>query len=563
MKVLRISDDLSLPIEAVTQKLAFLGRTGGGKTYAATKLCELMLDAKAQVVALDPVGKWYGLRGGAEGYPVPVFGGLYGDVPLESTAGAFMADLIVDRDISAVLDVSQFISSEQQRFAADFARRIFERRKEKPAAMHLFIEECQEFVPQNLPPSESGGHAKMMLHHFERLIKLGRNYGVGASLISQRPQEVNKKVLNQTEIMFAFQMTGPQERKAISAWVDDKGEDSSVVDALPSLKQGEAHVWSPVFLGVSKVVRIAQKKTADVSATPKVGERATAPKELSRVDVEEIRSAMAATVEKAKENDPKELKKKIAELQRQLKSHSPAVDEEAIERAVQSAVAARDREWSARQAELEGCFNDAVGRLERIAALAHLNGNAELPPPAKVAPARTLQSPTPRPSPVPARREAPTGGDMDGYETALLRKLADRAPVPTTRSQLAALTGYSTKSSAYPKKVNALVGRGYAEDARGGLVITAAGKGALGDYAPAPADGQDALRHWIAKLPSYESRILSTVAEAGAPLTREDISERTGYSLTSSAFPKAVNNLVGLSFLQTDGATYEVGSVFA
>jgi hypothetical protein len=210
---LRISDTLTLPRDVVTQKLAFLGRTGSGKTYGAMKLCELMLDAKAQVIALDPVGVWWGLRTGTldvgpgqgGGFSIPVFGGLHGDIPLEPGAGALIADLIVDRNLSAVLDVSQMLASEQGRFATGFITQLFQRKKAAPAAMHIFIEEAQEFVPQNVT---SGETAKV--HAFERLIKLGRNFGIGASLISQRPQEVNKKALNQTECLFAFQMTGPQ-----------------------------------------------------------------------------------------------------------------------------------------------------------------------------------------------------------------------------------------------------------------------------------------------------------------------------------------------------------------
>lgn len=34
--MLRMSGELLLPIDVVTQKLAFIGRTGSGKTYAAT-----------------------------------------------------------------------------------------------------------------------------------------------------------------------------------------------------------------------------------------------------------------------------------------------------------------------------------------------------------------------------------------------------------------------------------------------------------------------------------------------------------------------------------------------
>lgn len=42
MSKLHISPSLSLPIDAVTQKFGILGRTGSGKSYAATKLAEEM-----------------------------------------------------------------------------------------------------------------------------------------------------------------------------------------------------------------------------------------------------------------------------------------------------------------------------------------------------------------------------------------------------------------------------------------------------------------------------------------------------------------------------------------
>ena len=40
MKEISISKDLKLPTNTVTQKLAFLGTTGSGKTYGASKLAE-------------------------------------------------------------------------------------------------------------------------------------------------------------------------------------------------------------------------------------------------------------------------------------------------------------------------------------------------------------------------------------------------------------------------------------------------------------------------------------------------------------------------------------------
>lgn len=330
MKRFELSPALSLPADAVTQKLAFLARTGAGKTYTAMKLCEEMLAAGAQVVALDPVGVWWGLRlaadGKGEGFSIPVFGGQHGDVPLEPESGALVADLIVDRGVSAVLDVSMFeTKQEHKRFATDFANRLFFRKKSSRSPVHIFFEEAQEFVPQYAKGNEK------MLGTFERLIKLGRNFGIGASLISQRPQSVNKDVLNQTECLFALQTTGPHERKAIEDWIKDKGLKEDIAGLLPKLRIGEARVWSPQWLGVSETVRISAKRTFDASATPTFGGKAEQARELSPVDVDEIRRSMADVVARAEQNDPEKLKREVARLKREL--------------------AARDRQLAARQAE--------------------------------------------------------------------------------------------------------------------------------------------------------------------------------------------------------------------
>lgn len=345
---LKIAAELSLPIEAVTQKFAFLGKTGSGKTYAATKMAELMLSAGAQVVALDPVGVWYGLRlssdGKGKGIEIPVFGGLYGDIPLESGAGALIADVIVDRGISAVIDVSQFEhDTDKARFVTDFAGRLFFRKKAAPSALHLYLEEAQEFLPQNTQRGE-----ERMLHAMTRITKVGRNYGFGLSIVSQRPQEINKKALNLTEVVFAFQTNGVHERKSIADWVKEKGEDVNVVEILPKLKVGYAHAWSPSWLEISEVVHVEPKKTFNASATPKVGDLAVEKKPLAPIDIEKLRSDMASTIEKSKADDPKLLRKRVAELEAELRKRQPAAASKAVidQGAIERAVAAARRQWT-------------------------------------------------------------------------------------------------------------------------------------------------------------------------------------------------------------------------
>lgn len=171
---LQIADDLNLPLDAVTQKFGFFAQSGAGKTYAATKFAELLLTVGAQIIALDPVGVWWGLRVAADGqhpgFPIPVLGGEHGDIPLEPHAGALVADLLVDEGVSAVLDIAEFELPDHKRFVRDFAERFFQRKKTRRTPVHLFIEEVQTIASLNPDKYET-----TMLNRVERLCRIGRN----------------------------------------------------------------------------------------------------------------------------------------------------------------------------------------------------------------------------------------------------------------------------------------------------------------------------------------------------------------------------------------------------
>jgi len=500
MKKLEISSTLSLPIDGVTQKLAMLGRTGSGKSYAATKLAEEMLDAGAQIIALDPVGIWYGLR---TAYSIPVFGGLHGDIPLEVGGGALIADLIVDRRISAVVDVSQFESdADKARFARDFAARFYFRQKQKPSPVHLFLEEAQEFVPQN-PEKEEG----RMLHAFVRIAKLGRNFGIGATLLSQRPQEVNKKALNQTECLFAFQMTGPQERDTIAKWATSKGVDENLDEILPSLEVGQAHVWSPQWLRISKTVKIAKKKTADVSSTPKHGAKPIKAKDLQPVDLEALREKMAATIERSKSDDPRELRATIGKLQREkaelekkvAKIPAAKVEEKKVEIAILKTKDASKLEAASQRLQEAGVRVSKIGD-ELIALikkavptgdgskLVFEHGTAAVRPhdfrskaaierahtaahaPAKAAPAAPKPAPA-APAPEPAHVGELT---ISGPMQKILNTLASFEALGVTeadRNQIALFSGASPTSSSFANNLSTLRGLGVIDYPGRGLVI--------------------------------------------------------------------------------------------
>jgi uncharacterized protein len=325
---LQLAEGLALPLDFATKTAAILAQRRKGKTYTASVIAEEMVAAKQPFVALDPTGAWWGLRAGAdgksEGLPVVVLGGQHGDVPLERTGGRLIADLVVEAPGYYVIDFSLFESGEAERqFAVDFAERLY-RAKGQPGRdfpLHLFVDEADRFIPQQMRKGSSETSPRL-LGAFEAIVRRGGLRGLGTTLISQRAAVVNKNVLEMLDILFALRTVGPNDRDAIASYIEAHGtaaEREAMMGSLASLDIGEAWVWEPgAEPPLFQRVRIRQRRTFNSSATPKPGERRVEPKRLAAVDLAALHTRMAATIEKAKADDPRELRRQIAELKKQV-----------------------------------------------------------------------------------------------------------------------------------------------------------------------------------------------------------------------------------------------------
>lgn len=312
---LSISKDLDLPPDIVTDTIGVLAIKGAGKTYAALVLFEQMVKAGLPVVALDPVGVFYGLRssadGKSEGLPVIVLGGRRGDAPLEPTAGRVIAEFVIAERAPCVLDLSGFESKAAHlRFAREFLERLYEANRD---ALHVMIDEADDLAPQR-----PFGDEARVLRSVEVLVRRGRARGLGCTLITQRAAVLNKNVLTQCSTLILGRTTSPQDRKAVEAWVDAHGTEEqkrALLGSIASLPTREKWVWSPER-DIFQRVTIRPRETFDSSATPKVGAARVEPKAIAAVDLDGLRSRIASTIEKAEADDPKALRKKIAELQK-------------------------------------------------------------------------------------------------------------------------------------------------------------------------------------------------------------------------------------------------------
>lgn len=331
MKKLKLSEDLLLPIDIITQRVSILGRTGSGKSHTAGVLAEEAIKAKQQVIIADPKGDWWGLRSSANGklagLPITIMGGEHGDLPLDPMAGALVADIVINEGISVVLDFSLFESKAQEiRFMEAFCDRLY--RKNKRPVLFI-VDEADIFAPQKPEKNET-----VMLNRMETICRRGRSKGIGVVLISQRSASLHKGCLSQTELMIAHQTTAPQDKKALEYWVVAHGDDDlrdSFMTAIPKLKIGTAIVWSPSWLNIYSQINIRAKETYDSSETPRVGLRRRAPKVLASIDIERLKVHMAETIEKAKQEDPKLLREEIRQLKIQIAS-KPKIDPALLKR---------------------------------------------------------------------------------------------------------------------------------------------------------------------------------------------------------------------------------------
>ena len=316
---LTLGPGLELPLSAVTQKLAFIAISGAGKTYTATKLAEEMWRAACQFVVIDPVGVWYGLRLQEDGktksdIDIPVFGGLHGDIPIEAEHGAMLAGLVATKGLRCILDVSIMRKGDRKRFVTSFCEELFHLKKTHRGPLHVFFEEAQFFAPQM--SGEGKGEIADLIGAMQDLCCVGRNFGIGHSLITQRPQSVQKSILNQSQALFVFQTSGSQERKAISEWASECGIKAENVnlDLLPALKTGEAVLWSPKWLERMDKVVISKKTTYDASSTPEYTQQV----ELQPIDLLALGEEMKQVVADAEAHDPKKLIAEVKELRKKL-----------------------------------------------------------------------------------------------------------------------------------------------------------------------------------------------------------------------------------------------------
>lgn len=574
-KLLKISKDVSLPLDVVTQTIAILAKRRVGKSYTARKLTEELLRCGQQIVSVDPKGDQWGIRSSADGkkpgYPIVILGGEHGDAPLEVNSGEVVAKLVVEERVSVLLDLSMFRKHEVATFMAIFLETLYRlkaQEKHRTPVMVVF-DEADAIAPQKPQRGE-----ERMLGAIDDIVRRGGQRGIGCALITQRSAVINKNVLTQIQMLIVLRTIAPQDLAAMKAWIDVHGtieQGKALMDSLPSLPIGDAWFWSPGWPtaeGIFKRTHILPITTFDSAATPKPGESRIVPKNLADVDLDALKKQMAATIEKARSENPATLKKRIAELERDLKNAPVQTKEvvrsdvKAIEKAVREAVAGRDREWRSYTEDLE----KAITKIATVITSVELNMVAPKPKPMvfkdTVAYGADMAAPgkdkTVR---IVADRKSDGSTEIVSVDelfqvtgshqkvldaTAWINKLGIEHP---TKIAVAFIAGYSPSSSGYTNLMGALRSAGLVSYPGPGLVsLTPAGEAKANR--PDFADHGELREKVMQKLMPSERKILQPLLDVyPAEMSSEELAEKSGYSATSSGFTNLRGKLRSIGLL--------------
>ena len=197
--------------------------------------------------------------------------------------------------------------------------------------IHVFVDEADIWAPQQ--PKEQEDHR--CIRALSHVVRRGRKKGIGSTLITQRPSELNASVRSQVEMLFVLGLIHNLDIDAVEKWMrlrkKKRGNNAAfelqeqMIDSLDTLQCGDAWLWAP-RLKIHKRFRARAKRTFDSGATPKPGQKKRAAKRLAPVDIQRLGAAIAEAAQRQKDNDPRALRVKIAELIKERDQLSRAIN---------------------------------------------------------------------------------------------------------------------------------------------------------------------------------------------------------------------------------------------
>lgn len=566
------------PIEYASHGNAILGIRDSGKTVTAMGRAEHLIDAGIPITVVDPIGVWRFLRvpGKGKGYPVVVAGGMEGDLPLTPENTESIVRAAMQNRVSIVLDLytMELSKADWKRICASAIRTMLYENKQY-GLRHVFIEEAAEFCPQRVGPDQGRVYAEM-----EKLARMGGNALLGYTLINQRAEEVNKAVLELCDTLILHRQKGRNSLNALTKWLKIAGAkgDTSIVESMPTLKQGEAWAW---LSGSDKPVRIQipMKNSFHPDRRSIAGTGAHVEK-AAAVDVDAFVTAMRETLTKEgkKESPDQKFAKTLGReaidqfVNTETVDASRARDEGYREGFEAGHQAGYEKGYSAGNhvgcgsadamvryitEQLPAAINGVVSEAIGLRTAQEVSQDIDKPAPAKLTPGQErerFKEEWNKPARfIPTAAPAKANGQGGGAELRILRVLAARSPARFSKAQWATLSGMKRTGGTWQTYVSRLRQAGYLDEREDGTVgLTAAGIRAAG-HVDRPRAGS-VIEDWKNSLGSGPAKMIDELVRLHPqPMDRANLADRVGMTATGGTFQTYLSRLKTNGLIEISG----------
>lgn len=550
MKEIRLSKNVSIPLDVLSLRWVEFGNSGAGKTALGRVIFEEADTAGVPTCVIDLKGDWWGLKssksGESDGRDVIIFGGDHADVPLNENAGVETANIVVELRKNFILDFEAFSRAKQLKFIAAFMERFYDANREP---FNLICDETDRYIPQKIRAGDN--LAPFCVGACEDVAKRGRKHGIFPKFITQRNADINKSVTELCDLAVIFRTSGPNDQKAVLEWLRAKGnliteeQIQTVIDNMAGLVDGEGFICSAhPKLRIFERANFRWPETFNSSATPEIGKTIVQPKKFTKVDLAALGERIKSTIEEAKKNDPAHLKAEVARLKKELDNRPLESDMPAPEPI--PAFTAEDRKLVERAEKLvltvtEKMENEARKILDGIADFRKFLGEIKTrldkvnPPPRPVRTPLTRvpitreflqQQPPPKQWHAKVNHTPQSNGSLPEGETKILAACI-QFDSGVTKQQLTVLTGF--KRSTRDAYIARLRTKGYVQEMGDKVTATTEGCAALPNAQPLPT-GEELQKYWLDRLPEGERKIFEILLNNyPSPVDKETLTEQTGF----------------------------------
>lgn len=517
-------------------KLLLQANTGGGKSFAIRRILEQLYGVVPQII-LDTEGEFHTLR---EKYDYILIGKGQ-KITADFKSAGLLAHKLVESRVSAVIDLFEMTPYEREMFVKNFVEAMTNAPKKLWLPTLLVVDEAQTYAPEG-DKTETGRALHDAAFKFRK-----RHYGI--LFATPRIAALSKNVISacKNKLIGYTSYEGDVKRAGFELGFTTKDQLRSLRDLDP----GQFFAFGPAFSKEVITVKIGPVKTSH-GEEGEVSVKAVKPSE-------KVKKALAilATVPQEAEEELRtanELKQALAAARREItvlqRSTTTKMDPKAIEKIIDTAVRKAKqhsgkewekvvKSWQDYAKQLKKVIDDALNAAEKISAI-------KLPatvPVGWMTPSN-LEDATLSVVPVfkneykhiPQKTIKDTEGvfrnvedkSMGEGERKVLIAIAG-SPDGMTRELVTLATAY--KRSTRDAYIQRLMQKGYVDlSADGGSVAASpAGIEVLGsDYKPLPT-GRELAEYYLQNLPDGEKKVFQLLLDAESPLTREQISDQTGY----------------------------------